>query len=611
MAAIQNDHQEKPDALKEPGSNTKYRHTEQFLIPIGKETPPEGKYDIYPSLKAGEDNIRKGFDTLAGVLLDKKFVIIEGYTGVFFDEFKENLEEIFRKKGVSSYWIRTEDLFKDPGLIKKLEEPSLGGNDPLFGTRTDLTLNDFFDRDKLASALPRSDRDINIIIGPGASLAGWNGFLVYLDIPKNEIQFRARAGSITNLGHKHPDDPKVMYKTFYFVDWIVLNRHKKELLDQIGIFVDAQRAGEPVWMTGPSLRDALRFMSRNVFRARPWFEPGAWGGSWIKKNIEGLNTNVRNYAWSFELITPENGLLIESNSLLLEFSFDLLMYQEAEAVLGDCYDRFGTDFPIRFDFLDTFDGGNLSIQCHPRPEYAKTHFGEPFTQEETYYILDCKDDAEVYLGFCHNTKKEVFRNALTGSFTDKKPLEAEKYILKHKANKHDLFLIPYGTVHGSGKNNLVLEISSTPYIFTFKLYDWLRPDLDGKPRPLNIERGMENLYFERKGELVREHLISKPALIDSGKDWQLFHLPTHKSHFYDVKRYLFKTEISIKTNNKCLVMSLVDGSSIELVTLSGHSQRFSFAETFVVPAAAQEIRIINRSAVEATLVLAFVKQLTI
>ena len=86
--------------------------------------------------------------------------------------------------------------------------------------------------------------------------------------------------------------------------------------------------------------------------------------------------------------------------------------------------------------------------------------------------------------------------------------DADKYINKFPAKKHDHFLIPAGTCHCSGKNAMVLEISATPYIFTFKLWDWQRLGLDGLPRPIHIEHGKQVIQWDRTTDWVKENLVN-------------------------------------------------------------------------------------------------------
>ncbi len=271
-----------------------WRKTSQELMRAHHQ-PVTDHYDLYPAFHLSSDQIHLGFNALAEGIREYKTVVIDGYGGVLWETFRSHLDSLLRTKR-TVHWIDVNTALHSESAINELVAPYLGGDDPIFGTRFNGTLRDFFDMRKLQALQPDPQADLNILYGSGAALAGWQAPYVYVDVPKNEIQFRSRAGSITNLGAQQADAPQTMYKRFYFVDWVVLNAHKAALLPHIDWLVDEQRPDEPAIIAGTDLRAALKVMAHSYFRVRPWFEPGAWGGQWIKKKVPELPQNVPNYA---------------------------------------------------------------------------------------------------------------------------------------------------------------------------------------------------------------------------------------------------------------------------------------------------------------------------
>src|SRR5207237_800702 len=79
-------------------------------------------------------------------------------------------------------------------------------------------------------------------------------------------------------------------------------------------------------------------------------------------------------------------------------AIDLVFAHPRELLGNAVHARFGAEFPIRFDFLDTMGGGNLSFQVHPLTEFIQDAFGMHYTQDESYYLLDAGPEGTVYLG---------------------------------------------------------------------------------------------------------------------------------------------------------------------------------------------------------------------
>jgi mannose-6-phosphate isomerase class I len=306
------------------------------------------------------------------------------------------------------------------------------------------------------------------------------------------------------------------------------------------------------------------------------------------KEVCDLDRGAVNYGWCFDGVPEENSLLLGLGPHRFEVPSINLVFDQPRALLGDAvHARFGDEFPIRFDFLDTMGGGNLSFQVHPLTEYIQHHFGMHYTQDESYYLLDAAPDASVYLGLQEGADRRTMVRDLELAQAGGPPFPVERYASQWPAKKHDHFLIPAGTVHCSGANSMVLEISATPYIFTFKMWDWGRLGLDGKPRPVHLNHGVPNIQWDRTTGWARRNLINRVEPVASGDGWREERTGLHEREFIETRRHWFSKAVPHHTRGGVNVLNLVDGEEAVVESPDGAFEPLviHYAETFIVPAA--------------------------
>lgn len=522
----------------------------------------------------------------------KKILVVETYQGVIHEELLQNL-----KNGLSfNRFIEASDYMLPEKEIERLVFPYVT-NDRIFGFITNLTLEAFFDPERkkaLQDEIEATDEGVIIIYGCGASLlcpvsgSGFHQLLVYADMARWEIQLRMRQHLVDNLGLKNreTDDWMLLYKQGYFVDWRVCDRLKKTLFSKWDFVLDTNIIGHPKMVEGKAVLDGLSMLADRPFSLVPYFDPGSWGGQWMKE-VCNLDKSVPNYAWCFNCVPEENSLLLKYGNDTIEIPAINLVFRHPVELMGDpVHEMFGEEFPIRFDYLDTMEGGNLSLQVHPLTEYIREKFGMQYTQDESYYFMEAEDDAVVYLGLREDVDPRVMINELEEAQSGGKAFNAEKHVQTWSVKKHDHILIPAGTVHCSGKNSMVLEISSTPYIFTFKLWDWGRMGLDGKPRPINIEHGKKVIQWNRTTRWTRENLINRIEKIAEGDGWIEERTGLHQLEFIETRRHWFTKKVEHHTGSSVNVICLVEGDEVIVESPANSFEPFvvHYAEVFIVPA---------------------------
>ena len=463
-------------------------------------------------------------------------------------------------------------------------------DDRVFGVMSHHTLDQFYDAERLTSLADRvlEGSVPTVLIGWGAALVPIaHATIVLADMARWEIQLRQRLGASNWRSDNGAEDNLRKVKRGYFVEWRVADRHKRSLFDSMHFVLDTNAStADGKLITSAAFVAGMAAAANAPFRVVPFFDPGVWGGQWMKDVLD-LDRAAENYAWCFDCVPEENSILLDVGGDIVELPSIDLVFTHPRDLLGDLtYARFGAEFPIRFDFLDTMEGGNLSLQVHPLTDYIHDKFGMAYTQDESYYMLDVADDAVVYLGLKTGLEPQAMVDALESASRGENSFPAADFVNEFPAKKHDHFLIPAGTVHCSGAGSMVLEISATPYLFTFKMWDWDRVGLDGVPRPIHLEHARNNIQWDRDTEWSRSNLVGQVQTVASGDGWEEERTGLHELEFIEVRRHWFTDTVPHDTLGTVNVLNLVEGSEAVVESPTGAFAPFvvHYAETFIIPA---------------------------
>jgi hypothetical protein len=278
-------------------------------------------YDKFPAVAVPHtpELLCVGTEAVTGAIAQigkaARVVVIDCYPGTLDDE----LLALVRTALPSSNLINTLDLFKSEADVRTMVWPDVT-DDAVFGRMTRMTLIDFFDQSKLQQARDQiKDATMPFVVfGVGAALVATGDSLIYADLARWEIQRRQRNKLISNLGVSNPTDGVwKKYKWAYFVDWRVADDHKQAIWNGIRFFLDTNVAAAPKLIDAASIRIGLAHCVTRPFRVVPFFDPGVWGGQWMK-DVCDLPRDPTNYAWCFDCVPEENSLLLRFGETRIE-----------------------------------------------------------------------------------------------------------------------------------------------------------------------------------------------------------------------------------------------------------------------------------------------------
>ena len=452
---------------------------------------------------------------------------------------------------------------------------------------------------KKAVPASRQAGKISVVYGYGSlipELRELYDVKVFFDLTPMKSMLRIRRGEYSNLGKEHPGIINRTIRRCYYCDFecAVRNRHElweNNVPDWYVLDNDPQNLQ---LMPFGTFSDICAQLVKYPFRAKPCYLEGVWGGSYMKK-LRNLPDEMRNAAWVFDFIPMEVSVVVEAGDEKLDINYCSFVHKEGVNLMGeDCVKKFEGYFPIRFNWDDSYHStGNMSIQCHSGGEYNVKNYNEFGRQDESYYVVVTGHGAKTFIGFRDDADIPQFFRDIEAADTEHKPCDYMKYVSYEESKPGLQVMLPAGTIHSSGRNQVILEIGSlTIGSYTYKMYDYLRLDFDGKQRPIHTRLGEENVRQDRRYSVIHdpespEYIVQKPRLAASGEGWEEYILGENPQVYFSLRRLEFEKKCEQDTGGKLFhVLTLVDGDAVRVRSVR-HPERYfdlQFMDIVCVPA---------------------------
>ena len=423
---------------------------------------------------------------------------------------------------------------------------------------------------------------------------------IWADITPRQTAVNFKHGLAINYGSSHSRPFGQLMRRNYYVDFETALDLRWQLIRDgaldLYIFMD-----DPITMKMLPYRALLELfeeLNHSPLRCRPVYLEGVWGGFYMHK-LRKLPKEMHNCAWIFDMIPMEVSLAATFDGTEFEVPFYTYVQAMGEKLLGKrAFREFGGYFPVRFNYDDTYHAnGNMSIQCHPDEAYVMKNHSELGRQDESYYICVTAQDAKTYLGFKDEAACDTFFDLADKAQTTHEMIDYEKYINAVPSVPGTQVMIPAGTVHASGRNQVILEIGSlTVGSYTYKLYDYQRIDPQTNlPRPIHIAMGRDVIRKERSAEYVAANLVNHGGVVREGEDWCEKVVGEHELLYFSLRNLVFQTDMEDDTADDFHVLALVDGECVRVESAGDPDRCFTLhmLDIVVVPAAFGKYRVIN------------------